>query len=67
MKDINTFREYLRATLSGKRGAQAALVKATGIPQYAVSRFLSGKDMPGRYLLPLVAYLQHDGGKNVET
>lgn len=67
MKDINTFRESLRAVLSNKRGAQAALVKATGVPQYAVSRFLSGKDMPGRYLLPVVAYLQHEGKDNVEV
>ena len=53
MKTIHEFRERLRSFLDAERGRQSSLAKQTGVPQYAISRFLSGKDLPGRYIVPI--------------
>ena len=54
MMNIQTFREQLRGYLAGdKKITQASLSARTGVPQYAISRFLSGSDLSGRYVLPL--------------
>jgi transcriptional regulator with XRE-family HTH domain len=57
MNTIQEFRDALRLRLKSKGIRQADLAVTSGVPQYAISRFLSGADLRGRYLVPLQAAL----------
>lgn len=58
MKTIQEFHVRLRAYIDNGKIKQVHLARSTGVPQYAISRFLSGRDLPGRYLIPLLAAMQ---------
>ena len=57
MKTIDDFRQALASHMKEHRITQVVIWEKTGVPQYAISRFLSGKDLPGRYLVPLQAFM----------
>ena len=53
MKTIHEFRNRLDAFLAEAKLTQTELSQRSGVPQYTISRFLAGKDLSGRYLVPL--------------
>lgn len=58
MNKIDIFRTTLRVHIDEPEKSQSIVSKETGVPQYVISRFLSGSEIHGKHLLPLVEYLQ---------
>jgi len=60
MKTIHEFRACLGGFLAKAELTQTELSKKSGVPQYAISRFLAGRDISGRYLIQLQNTIAED-------
>ena len=58
--NTDNFRVALKAEICRRGDSQAAVSRLTGVPQPAISRLLSGKELGTGYTLALLAYLNSD-------
>lgn len=58
--NTHSFRNRLKKYMADKKINQIGLSAQTGVPQAAISRFLSGRDVRSGHILALLSYLPPD-------